>query len=268
MRKTLLSAVVLGLLTPAASATTFMFDDIQDIDPENADSSWRATAEVGLLMRTGNTESQSWKGKLNLERDSMMWRHRGEVDYYQQKRETFEGDNVTEADRLFMSAQSNRRFEEGSASSFFGYLSYEDDRLSSYEYQTTVAAGYGTRYVHNPDIYADFEVGPGYSWDRRRDTNETEGELTVRLAAALNWDLSETARFTQTVSTELGDENTRSRSVSALTSNINSRLAIRVSLTLTHNSTVYEQADGRVPEKLDTETAATLVYTFLTVGNC
>lgn len=262
MRKTLLSAVLLGLLTPAASAASFMFDDVQDINSEDVDSAWRATAEVGLLMRTGNTESQSWKGKLNLERDSMMWRHRGEVDYYQQKRETFEGEKITEADRLFMSAQSNRRFDEGSTSSLFGYLSYEDDRLSSYDYQATVAAGYGARYTHNPDIYADFEVGPGYSWDKRRDTNESEGELIVRLAGALSWDLSETARFTQSVSTEIGDENTRSRSVSALTSNINSRLALRVSVTLTHNSTVFQQADGRVPEKLDTETAVTLVYTF------
>lgn len=262
MRKTFLSVVLLGFMTPAASAATFMFDDVQDFDPEKADSSWRATAEVGFLMRTGNTESESWKGKLTLERDSLMWRHRGEVDYYQQKRETLEGENITEADRLFISGQSNRRFEEGSASSFFGYASYEDDRQSSYEYQTTVAAGYGTRYVHNPDIYADFEIGPGYSWDKRRDTNETEGELIVRLAGALNWDISETARFTQSVSTEIGDENTRSRSVTALTSNINSRLAIRLSVTLTHNSTVYEQTNGRVPEKLDTETAATLVYTF------
>ncbi|MGX5914987.1 DUF481 domain-containing protein [Aliidiomarina sp. Khilg15.8] len=250
---------VLSLIAVAALSSPVM---AQDAEGEAAmERTWSAEAELGLLLRTGNTESQSWKAKFNVERDTELWRHAGELDYYRQERDTFAGDTVVDADRLFSAVQSNRKFDEDSRSSLFGYLSYEDDELSSYEYQATVAAGYGNRYVHSEDIYMDFEAGPGYSYDKRRASGETDGEWILRLAGMLNWNISENSRFTQNLSTEIGDDNRRTRSVSALTTNINSSLAIRVSLTLTHNSTVFEQANGRVPEKLDTETAVTLVYT-------
>lgn len=244
-------ATSVGLMSASALA---------QVEPE--DDGWKAEAEVGLLIRTGNTESQSWKGKLNLERDTLRWRHHGELDYYREERDNTAGVSEVNADRFFASAQSNYKFAPDSKSSLFGYVSYEDDRLGAYEYQSTFAVGYGNRYTWNEGLFADFEAGPGYSYDKRRDNGETEGELILRLAGRLNWNITDNSRFTQSIATEAGDENTRTRSVSALTANINSALAMRVSLTLTHNSRVYEQASGRIPEKLDTETAVTLVYTF------
>lgn len=226
------------------------------------DDGWKAEAEIGLLIRTGNTDSQSWKGKLNLSRELELWRHEAELDYYRQETDDLDGVSNVDADRTFIAAQTNRKFGEDSNSSMFLYASYEDDRFSSYDYQSTVAAGYGNRYTWQDGLFADFEIGPGYSYDKRRDNGETEGELILRLAGKLNWNITDTSRFTQTLSSEIGDDNTRTRSVSALTANINSSLAMRVSLTLTHNKTVYAQASGRVPDKLDTETAVTLVYSF------
>ncbi|MCH8502428.1 MAG: DUF481 domain-containing protein [Aliidiomarina sp.] len=261
MRLRLLSIALLGFSSTAMSST-FMFDDIQDVDPASQDGKWRASAEVGVLIRSGNTDSRSWKGKLDLERDTLNWRQRAVMDYYRQERKTYEGTSVVDADRLFLSGQGNRKFANSTHSSFFLYGSYEDDALNSFEYQSTVAAGYGTRWLISDAMFTDFEIGPGYSYDKIRGTGETDGDFIIRMAANYEWQISETARFTQLVSTEIGDDNTRSRAVGALTANINSRLAMRFSLTLTHNSTVFEQANGRIPEKLDTETAVTLVYTF------
>ncbi|EGN75246.1 putative salt-induced outer membrane protein [Idiomarina sp. A28L] len=261
MRLTIIGLALLGY-SGVASSSTFMFDDIQDVDPAKQDGKWRATAELGVLLRSGNTDSRSWKGKLDIQRDTEYWRNRAVFDYYLQERKNFEGETVTDADRLFISGQGNRKFNLGSHSSIFLYGSYEDDALNSFEYQSTVAAGYGARVELNESMFTDFEIGPGYAYDKRRNTGETDGSFIVRAAANYDWQISETARFTQLVSTEVGNDNTRSRAVSALTSNLNSRLALRLTLTLTHNSTVYEQANGRIPEKLDTETAVTLVYTF------
>ena len=248
--------------TGALVATPLLAMSSQALAVTPDDEGWQAEVEIGLLIRTGNTESESWKGKLNLEREVNLWRHQGQFDYYRQETENLDGVSVVDADRVFASAQTNRTFEEGSNSSLFIYGSYEDDRFSGYDYQSTIAAGYGNRYSWAEDLYADFEIGPGYSYDKRRDTGEAEGDMIVRLAGRLNWNITETSRFTQSVSTEVGDDNVRTRAVSALTANINSALALRVSLTLNHNDTVYEQASGRMPEKLDTETAVTLVYNF------
>lgn len=255
--------LAVGMFSFAATAapSSFMFDDIQDRDPAVEEGSvWRASAEFGFLMRSGNTDSQSWKTKLDLQRDTELWRHRGALAYDRAERKTDTGTEV-DADRLFTSLQSNRVFGEGLNSSFFMYGSYEDDRKSSFEFQSTVAAGYGSRYHYNTDVFADFEIGPGLSYDKPID-EESEVNAILRLATNIEWEISETARFTQLLSTELGEDNTRSRAVSALTANLNSRLAMRLTMTLTHNSTVTPKSSGELPEKLDTETAVTLVYTF------
>lgn len=253
VKKGCLSICVLPALTLVTQAHA--------VTPEE-DEGWKAEVEVGLILRSGNTESQSWKGKLNIAREIELWRHQGEFDYYRQESETLAGENVVDADRFFASAQTNRIFANNPDSSLFLYGSYEDDRFSSYEYQSTIAAGYGNRYTWHDGLFADFEAGPGYSYSKRRDSGESDGELIVRLAGRLNWDISETARFTQSISTEVGDDNTRTRAVSTVTANLNSALALRVSLTMTHNNTVYVQDSGRVPDKLDTETAVTVVYSF------
>lgn len=94
----------------------------QAVTPE--DEGWQAEVEVGLLIRSGNTESQSWKGKLNLQREVALWRHQGEFDYYRQETDNAEGESIVDADRFFASAQTNRKFEEDSNSSLFLYGSY------------------------------------------------------------------------------------------------------------------------------------------------
>lgn len=247
------------VLTPAILAANPAVGQDED---GGLDTSWQIETEIGLLIRTGNTESQSWKGKVNAQRELESWRHQGELDYYRQETENAEGVDVVDADRFFAAAQSNRKFSEDSRSSLFVYGSYEEDRLNSYDFQSTTAAGYGNRYTWNEGLFADFEVGPGYSYDKRADTGETDGEWILRLAGRLTWDISDNSRFTQSLSSEVGDDNTRTRSVSAVTANINSSLALRVSLTLNHNETVYPRDDGSIPDKLDTETAVTLVYKF------
>ena len=68
-------------LSVSASAQTFMFDDADDMDTETVEE-WEASAEFGLLYTSGNTETESLKGKLNISRDVQNWRHKGVIDYY------------------------------------------------------------------------------------------------------------------------------------------------------------------------------------------
>ncbi len=255
--------IIIGLFSTAAVAepSSFMFDDIQDRDPAAEIAGvWQASAEFGFLMRSGNTESKSWKTKFDIKRDTKQWRHRAALSYDRAERKTDTGTEV-DADRLFTSLQSNRVFGKGQNSSMFMYGSYEDDRKASFDYQSTIAAGYGSRYHHNENVFADFEIGPGLTY-KKLVGGGSDTDTILRLATNIEWEISESARFTQLISTEIGADNTRSRGVSALTANLNSRLAMRLTITLTHNSTVTPKSSGVVPDKLDTETAVTLVYTF------
>ena len=97
MRISLLSLTLvstLGLASLPVSASIFMYDDASDLDTETK-SDWDASAELGLLFTSGNTETETFKAKLNLARDFENWRHKGVIDYYRsEQKDQVNGGNI------------------------------------------------------------------------------------------------------------------------------------------------------------------------------
>lgn len=244
-----------------ASASIFMYDDASDLDTTEK-KEWDASAEVGLLFTSGNTETETFKAKLNLARDFENWRHKGVIDYYRSEQEDqATGDTILTGDRTFVSGQSNYKFEPDSRSSLFIFGSYEEDKFSGYEYQGTLAVGYGTRYRYSESLYADYEVGPGYSVNKpivNGVPQEQESSVIVRVAGNLVWDISKNSKFNALASSEVGEDNTKTRAEVSISANVNSSLALKFSVAGNHNSYLEDSSK----EKLDTETAVTLVYSF------
>ena len=81
--------------------------------------------------------------------------------------------------------------------------------------------------------------------------------MIVRGALDYQWKISDTATFKQLLSTEIGDDNTKSKSETSVSAQISGGLSLKVSLILDHNSDVNDNTDN-----LDTQTAVTLVYSF------
>ena len=84
-----------------------------------------------------------------------------------------------------------------------------------------------------------------------------QNELILRLAGRYAWQISESAKFTQELSADIGEDSTIGKSVTALQADIMSNLAMKVSFTAKHTTDVPDGVD-----KTDTETAVTLVYGF------
>ena len=89
------------------------------------------------------------------------------------------------------------------------------------------------------------------------DTGEKEDEGIIRLAGKYTWLVSDNSAFQQLLSTEIGTDTTVSRSDSSITATINSRLSMKLALTVKHNSEVPVDR-----KNTDTETSVTLVYGF------
>ena len=264
MRLTLTStalATILLLGTAPASATIFMYDDASDLDVEKK-TEWDASAELGLLFTSGNTETETFKAKLNLARDVENWRHKGVIDYYRsEQQDQATGGSILTGDKTFLSAQSNYKFSPESRSSLFVFGSYEEDKFSGYEYQGTFAVGYGARYRYSEKLYADYEVGPGYSVNKPivgGIPQEQESSAILRIAGNLVWDITKNSKFNALASSEVGEDNTKTRAEVSVSANVNSSLALKFSIAGTHNSYL----EDATKEKLDTETAVTLVYSF------
>ncbi|KFZ30387.1 membrane protein [Pseudidiomarina salinarum] len=238
-----------------------MYDDASDLDVEEQED-WEASAELGLLYTSGNTKTETFKTKLNAARDYKEWRHKGVVDYYRSEQEDpATGEKQKTADKFFVSGQSNYKFDPESRSSLFVFGSYEADEFSGYEYQGTVAVGYGARYRYSEKLYADYEAGPGYAVNKPiidGVPQEQESSAILRLAGSLNWDITKTSVLKSLASTEIGEENTKTRAEISVSANINSSLALKFAVAGSHNSNL----DDESKKKLDTETSVTLVYSF------
>jgi len=246
MKKQLLAS----LLALSFSSVAFAQDDVKPFTMEG---------ELGFISTTGNTETTSISAGITAHQELEKWSN----DYALEglyKKETVDNSDGTEeeytsAQKFFGSAQGNYKLENPN-NRLFGFASYEEDRLSNFEYQATLAAGWNQKVLQNKRHTLEYSIGPGYSFAETQD-GEEQNSAIVRASGAYTWKVSDTAKFTQTVSTEVGSDNTKSRAESALTATISGNLSMKVSFKLDHNSNVSDDI-----EKLDTETAVTLVYNF------
>ena len=210
---------------------------------------WTAEVGLGYVKTSGNTETESLKGDIKAVKEKDKWRHSVK----------FEGLNssdsgVTTAERYFLSGKSDYRFSKHGY--WYVTASYDDDHFSGYDYRISESVGYGRRLLDRPGLSIDGEVGPG-ARQSKTDAGESEDEFLLRLAGNLLWKVSDNSDFTEEVFTEIGEDDTVSKSVTALTANINSSLAMKLSYTIKHTSKVPVGID-----KTDTETVITIVYKY------
>lgn len=246
MKKRLLATLISSLV---GSNFAFAEDEVKPFTLEG---------ELGIIATTGNTETTSINAGLAAHHETEMWSN----DYIIEglyKRETVERDGedveFTSAQKFYASAQGNYKLEDPN-NRLFGFTSYEDDRLSNFDYQATIAAGWNQKLFETDKQSFEYSIGPGYAFAETQE-GEEQNSFIVRASMAYQWTISDTAKFIQTVSTEVGSENTKSRAESALSATISGNLSMKVSLKLDHNTDVADDIDN-----LDTETAVTLVYNF------
>ena len=221
---------------------------------DDAVKSFSMDGEFGFIATTGNTETTSIKGKLSAHQELTQWSNDFIVEALYKKDE-INGVEQTTAQKYFLSGQGNFKLENAEHR-LFGFASYEDDRFSSFNYQATLASGWSQKMWEDDASKFSYSVGPGYSFAQ---TNEgvDQNELIIRAALDYQWKISDTAIFKQLLSTEVGSDNTKSKSESSLSAQISGDLSLKVSLILDHNSDVADDIDN-----LDTQTAVTLVYSF------
>nr|WP_241664532.1 DUF481 domain-containing protein [Ningiella ruwaisensis] len=252
MKTKLLSKMLLGT-SLLGLATSFAFAQEEETKPFTMDG------EFGFIVTTGNTETTSVSAGLSATHELERWSNAYLIEglYKSDTVETDTGEELdrTTAQKWFASAQGNYKLENPNHR-LFGFASYEDDRFSNFKYQGTLAAGWNQVMWDNEDTSFEYSIGPGYSFAEAQDGESFNGAI-VRGAFSYRWNISDTSRFTQTFSTEVGSDNTKSRAESALIAQIAGGLSLKISLKFDHNTDV-----GPGIEKLDTETAATLVYSF------
>ncbi|MDN4503784.1 DUF481 domain-containing protein [Alteromonadaceae bacterium BrNp21-10] len=236
------SLILLGL---CAAGNVFAADEVKPFSMDG---------EFGFIATTGNTETTSIKGKLSAHQELTQWSNDFAIEALYKKDE-INGEDKTTAQKFFLSGQGNYKLANPDHR-LFGFASYADDKFSSYNYQATLAAGWSQKLWQDNTSKFNYSIGPGYSFSETAEGVEQNGFI-VRAALDYQWKISDTANFKQLLSTEVGSDNTKSKSETSVSAQLSGGLSLKVSLILDHNSDVAEDIDN-----LDTQTAVTLVYSF------
>ncbi len=252
LKKHIIGLLLLAAVPPISAA--------EEAPAEEQEPQWQASVQFGYVATSGNTETTSINGGFSASYEEKQWAHSLDIkSIFGSAEDSTTSEVETNAEKYSIEGKSDYKFSDKGYA--FVVANYEDDRFSDNEYQASVAVGRGFKFITSETSKLDLELGVGYRETKKRATlllpEESIGETIARLAGKYVWKITKTSKFEQKLSVDIGDESTVTKSYTGVSANIDENLALKLSLTATHQSEVREGA-----EELDTVTAVTIVYSF------
>ena len=218
--------------------------------------------EVGLLSASGNTNANSLKAALHSEHETAKWNNNyfAEMLYKQSKTENDDGETTSEvtAQRFFGYAQFDYKLMTRGQRTFM-YADNENDRFNGYEYRASLAAGWSQRLWNEDESSFRYSVGPGYAFvavEEGTESNVNNG-LIARASGEYQYQWNTGAQLRQFMSAEIGADNIKTRSVTALSANLFDSLAMKLAFNLAYETEPLEDV-----KSVNTETTVSVVYRF------
>ena len=250
MNKSCYVLMLTSLLVVAGNAVA------ENEDKSAEKSPWKSSVELGFIRTTGNTETQTLSAKADVTYEVDKWRHNGHAEGYGTESEDDTGNAVVSAERYELSGKSDYKFTEFDYA--YGLVKLQKDRFSGFEYEHIVSLGYGRKVIKQDNMELDLEIGPGERFFKVDAIDaESDKEALLRLSANYWWQITANSKFTQKLSTDIGEEITSTESITGVQANINSTLALKFTYTVRHKTDVPVDTANT-----DTEAAMTLVYSF------
>jgi putative salt-induced outer membrane protein len=213
-------------------------------------SPWAGKATLGYLATSGNTENSTLNTGFEVSYTSGKWTHLAKAFAINASE-----NETTSAEAYDLGWKSERKLTEKDF--LFGRLQWRKDRFGGYATQFSQTLGYGRRLVDNDKHKLNAELGVGARQSETQLLGLNEDETIFRGGLYYKWQFSETAEFRQDLTTEMGDKNTYTESVTAISAKLIGDLAFVASYTIKNNSDV-----PLLTEKTDTYTALSLEYSF------
>jgi len=227
---------------------------------------WTGKGELGGSFASGNSDNEAVNAALEIKNSYDQWAHTlAFAGNYGN-----DGDDTT-AQRWEVRGQSDYKFTQRAYA--FAAGRYEDDRFSTYDYQASLAAGLGYRFIDTERTKFWVQGGPGYRFAERRgacldavppadfddcqDRGPSESENSMIFRGDLGFDqqLTETTKIVERFLVEAGSDNTYLQNDLGLEVTISGALALRLGYQVRHNTDVLPGTD-----KTDTLATVGLIY--------
>ncbi len=219
------------------------------LNQTTASTGLQGSVNLGYLATSGNSVSKSLNARVLMGYRVGRWRTDLNLNWIQTSASGIPSDRSQEA-----SSQTDVDFN--SHNYLFLYLDYLDAPFSGYLRRYTEVIGYGRRLIAIPHQALDAEIGVG-----ARQTQPTSGSsrssAIERVALNYRWKISRVSSLVEGLSLARGTTSTYSESNTSLILHVAGNLALSVSYTISHVSTVPV---GFL--KTNTETSISFIYSF------
>jgi putative salt-induced outer membrane protein len=219
-------------------------------ETDSSNGVWSGNGTLGYTATSGNTDSKNLNAGLQLGYEISRWKHSLQVAVI-----WAETDGDKSADSK--SARERTEYSLSEKSYAFGQARYEDDKFSGYDYQASIVAGFGSRFIDSETQLLDLSVGAGYRQSKESESGGTEDGIIGTSDLKYEYRFNENATFSETALVESGSDNTYMQSETALTTRIQGNLSAKISYLVKHNSDVPDGTD-----KTDKITSVSLMYEF------
>jgi putative salt-induced outer membrane protein len=219
---------------------------------------WTGKGEAGLVIASGNSDTETVNAKLRLAKEIEAWKHAfGGAALYASD------DGVKTANRWELFGETDYNFSPKTF--LFGAGRYEEDEFSGFEYQATLSGGVGRKFIDREKTKLVGTAGVGYKRLETRDSFDDAGllieeggvdeEMIFRGTMDFDHRLTETTSVIDRFITESGADNTYLQNDLAVQVKINAVLALALGYSVRHNT---DPPSGF--KKTDTLTTVNLVY--------
>ena len=226
------------------------------------------SAQLGILFKTGNTESNDLKSGFKLRYEKGDWLSLADFDILVKQADITDANGETTSEttdqKWTVNSKTNYILNHDDISYLYGNIWFEDDRFSGFENQSSVSVGWGKEWYKTDKsrFFADF--GPGIKRDDYKPTDTKEGytetDFIIQAQAYYLREINEHVEFKQTVSLKQATESDANSVYSAettITTKLISTLQLQFAFKADHNTEVEAGT-----ERTDTQTSVTLVYSF------
>ncbi|AWB56685.1 DUF481 domain-containing protein [Colwellia sp. Arc7-D] len=231
-------------------------------------SPYTASAELGMLFKTGDTNSADVKAGFDFTHEAGAWKSTVNLGLLVKKSEEEDEngeDHFTTSDQKWTAVgQTNYTIDKASPNYIYANASYEDDRFSSFDNQSSISAGWGRRWYETEKTTLDADIGPGFKRDvvsaTDTDPEEINTAFIVQAQALYTREINEHVLFKQLLVAKYApksDANSTYKARTSISTKLLETLQLKFSFTVDYNTDVDEDK-----ENVNTETAMTLVYSF------
>jgi putative salt-induced outer membrane protein len=232
-------------------ATALLATTATPVLAQDFTSGWTGSITAGADYANGNTNKTNFRSGFSIKQELERWENTAEL------KTRFGKENGSRTEETYR-AKGEIDYKYTDTTYSFVEAEYVNDQFSGYEYRITESVGLGHKLVDLPHYRLDVKGSVG-ARHTKEDTavGNKETEIVFKPEITLSWDITDTLKFGQTLSSVIGTDKTITEAGTTLSTHLIGNLALELSFDVEHTSKV---PTGN--QKTDTYTSLNLVYDF------